>query len=352
MFTIIQSHLTERLVEHLLTAYQSKNQGIFDEFIVIVPSMVLGDWLDKSIASQAGISTLVTTTFWGQYQWTLMQKVLSAHNEWLVVNERAHDTLSVPEVAVLTGSVMQWRLFGYFTYYQGQIIADDTHPLHPLLSALLDDKSDSSQQDIRLWSLATDFARVFSRYLTHREDWLTLWSQDKPVDVETLIKDKDELAKLFDEHAGMTPEWLIAHYVELERAQRHLWRLLFALVYEHRQAIEARFWQIMKSAKDGSGIETGVDVFSILPKQLHIFTLQQLPQNELNFLQKLSTYFDITLLHYNPSQLFWADIVDKQWLQRQQVINPKSVFLRDHGHTLLSRLGKQSRETFAMLAGL
>nr|WP_317199409.1 exodeoxyribonuclease V subunit gamma [uncultured Psychrobacter sp.] len=352
MFTIIQSHLTERLVEHLLTAYQSKNQGIFDEFIVIVPSMVLGDWLDKSIASQAGISTLVTTTFWGQYQWTLMQKVLSAHNEWLVVNERAHDTLSVPEVAVLTGSVMQWRLFGYFTYYQGQIIADDTHPLHPLLSALLDDKSDPSQQDIRLWSLATDFARVFSRYLTHREDWLTLWSQDKPVDVETLIKDKDELAKLFDEHAGMTPEWLVAHYVELERAQRHLWRLLFALVYEHRQAIEVRFWQIMKSAKDGSGIETGVDVFSILPKQLHIFTLQQLPQNELNFLQKLSTYFDITLLHYNPSQLFWADIVDKQWLQRQQVINPKSVFLRDHGHTLLSRLGKQSRETFAMLAGL
>src|SRR5690606_6825035 len=89
-----------------------------------------------------------------------------------------------------------------------------------------------------------------------------------------------------------------------------------------------------------------------LPKQLHIFTIQQLPQNELNFLQRLSTYMDIILLHYNPSQLFWADIVDKQWLQRQQVINPESVFFRDYGHTLLSRLGKQSRETFAMLASL
>jgi len=72
MFTIIQSHRTEHLVEQLLTAYQSKNLPIFAEFIVIVPSMVLGDWLDKSIASQAGISTLVTTKFWGQYQWTLM----------------------------------------------------------------------------------------------------------------------------------------------------------------------------------------------------------------------------------------------------------------------------------------
>ncbi|WP_351059807.1 exodeoxyribonuclease V subunit gamma, partial [Psychrobacter sp. TB20-MNA-CIBAN-0197] len=49
---------------------------------------------------------------------------------------------------------------------------------------------------------------------------------------------------------------------------------------------------------------------------------------------------------------FWADIVDKSWLQRQQIINPESVFLRDYGHSLLSRLGKQSRDTFAMLANL
>ncbi|SLJ84679.1 exodeoxyribonuclease V subunit gamma [Psychrobacter sp. DAB_AL43B] len=348
MFTIIQSHRTERLVEQLLDAYQSKNLPIFEEFIVIVPSMVLGDWLDKSIASQAGISTLVTTKFWGQYQWTLMQKVLAEHNVWLESNQRTQEIVTVPEVAVLTGAVMQWRLFGYFTYYQAQIMADDKHPLYPLLSALLDEEADRSQQDIRLWSLATDFSRVFSRYLTHREDWLTLWSDNKPVDVELLVAEKDKLTLEFDKHAGKTPEWLVAHYTELEFAQRHLWRLLFASVYEHRASIEARFWQIMAQDK----AESGVDIQAILPTQLHIFTIQQLPQNELNFLQRLSTYLDITLLHYNPSQLFWADIVDKQWLQRQQVINPESVFLRDYGHTLLSRLGKQSRETFAMLASL
>lgn len=348
MFTIIQSHRTERLVDELLTAYKSKNQPIFEAFIVIVPSMVLGDWLDKSIASQAGISTLVTTTFWGQYQWTLMQKVLAEYNIWLEDNQRAHEIITVPEVAVLTGSVMQWRLFGYFTYYQAQIMADEKHPLHPLLSALIDDDADRSQQDTRLWSLATDFSRVFGRYLNHRDDWLTLWSQNKAIDVEALVAEKDTLTLEFDQYAGMTPEWLVAHYVELEAAQRHLWHLLFASVYEHRASIERRFWEIM--AKDRS--ETSVEIKSILPTQLHIFTIQQLPQNELDFLQRLSKYLDITLLHYNPSQLFWADIVDKQWLQRQQVINPESVFLRDYGHTLLSRLGKQSRETFAMLAGL
>lgn len=348
MFTIIQSHRTEHLVEQLLVAYKSKNLAIFEEFIVIVPSMVLGDWLDKSIASQAGISTLVTTKFWGQYQWTVMQKVLAENNVWLDANHRVQEIITVPEVAVLTGTVMQWRLFGYFTYYQAQIRADEKHPLYPLLSALLDEEADRSQQDVRLWSLATDFSRVFSRYLTHREDWLTLWSDNKPVNVESLVAEKDTLTMAFDKYAGTTPDWLVAHYTELEVAQRHLWRLLFASVYEHRASIETRFWQIMSQDK----AESGVDIQSILPRQLHIFTIQQLPQTELNFLQRLSAYLDITLLHYNPSQLFWADIVDKQWLQRQQVINPESVFLRDYGHTLLSRLGKQSRETFAMLASL
>ena len=352
MFTIIQSHRTERLVEQLLSAYQSKNQPVFAEFIVIVPSMVLGDWLDKSIASQAGISTLVTTTFWGQYQWQLMQKVLAQHNDWLDEQGRAQQAISVPEVAVLTGSVMQWRLFGYFTYYQDQIISDNQHPLYPQLSALLDDKADRAQREARLWSLATDFSRVFGRYLTHRAAWLDLWSANQPVDVELLINDKDQLTQKFDQYAGVTPEWLVAHYKELEAAQRHLWQLLFASVYGHRAAIETRFWQIMANDELENEEKSDVDIQAILPKQLHIFTIQQLPQSELNFLQRLSQYVDITLLHYNPSQLFWADIVDKQWLQRQRVINPQTVFLRDYGHTLLSRLGKQSRETFAMLASL
>ena len=67
MFKIIQSHRTENLVDELLVEYQSVQQSIFDPFVVIVPSMVLGDWLDKTIASRAGISTLVMTKFWGQY---------------------------------------------------------------------------------------------------------------------------------------------------------------------------------------------------------------------------------------------------------------------------------------------
>ncbi|WP_394123438.1 exodeoxyribonuclease V subunit gamma [Psychrobacter nivimaris] len=354
MFTIIQSHRTENLVDQLLVQYQSKDQPVFEPFIVIVPSMVLGDWLDKTIASRAGISTLVRTKFWGQYQWTLMQDVLTRHNAYLLARNPEATTLNVPEVAVLSPTVMQWRLFGYLTYYQESIVADEKHPVHPLLASLIDDpqaiaqqdslQQDKAQQDARIWQLASDLARVFNRYLTHREDWLALWSQNKPLSVSELIADKDALSLRFDKYARGTPEWLVDHYVELEIAQRFLWSHLFADVHLHRVALERAFWSALKGNKANERDQ--------LPKVLRIFTIQQLPQTELDFLQRLSQYMNITLLHYNPSKLFWADIVDKSWLQRQQIINPESVFLRDYGHSLLSRLGKQSRDAFAMLANL
>ncbi|WP_298809855.1 exodeoxyribonuclease V subunit gamma [uncultured Psychrobacter sp.] len=354
MFTIIQSHRTENLVDQLLVQYQSKDQPVFEPFIVIVPSMVLGDWLDKTIASRAGISTLVRTKFWGQYQWTLMQDVLTRHNAYLLAQNPEATTLNVPEVAVLSPTVMQWRLFGYLTYYQESIVADEKHPVHPLLASLIDDpqaiaqqdslQQDKAQQDARIWQLASDLARVFNRYLTHREDWLALWSQNKQLNVSELIADKDALSLRFDKYARGTPEWLVEHYVELEIAQRFLWSHLFADVHLHRVALERAFWSALKGNKANERDQ--------LPKVLRIFTIQQLPQTELDFLQRLSQYMNITLLHYNPSKLFWADIVDKAWLQRQQIINPESVFLRDYGHSLLSRLGKQSRDAFAMLANL
>lgn len=358
MFTIIQSHRTENLVDQLLVQYQFKDQPVFEPFIVIVPSMVLGDWLDKTIASRAGISTLVRTKFWGQYQWTLMQDVLTRHNAFLLAQNPEAETLNVPEVAVLSPTVMQWRLFGYLTYYQEAIVADEKHPVHPLLASLIDEPQadahqdnvrqdiikDKSQQDARIWQLASDLARVFNRYLTHREDWLDLWSYNKPLNVDELIAEKDALSLRFDKYARGTPEWLVEHYVELEAAQRFLWSHLFADVHLHRVALEDVFWSALKDNKANERAQ--------LPKVLRIFTIQQLPQTELDFLQRLSKYMNITLLHYNPSKLFWADIVDKSWLQRQQIINPESVFLRDYGHSLLSRLGKQSRDTFAMLANL
>nr|WP_323807533.1 exodeoxyribonuclease V subunit gamma [Psychrobacter phenylpyruvicus] len=322
MFKIIQSHRTENLVDELLVEYQSIQQSIFDPFVVIIPSMVLGDWLDKTIASRAGISTLVMTKFWGQYQWTLMQDVLNQHNAYLLQNNPDAKVLNVPEVAVLSPTVMQWRLFGYLTYYQQIIIEDDKHPVYPLLSPLIEEpqqgvEPDKAQQDARIWQLASDLARVFNRYLTHREDWLSLWSQNKPLNVETLIKEKDELSLRFDKYARVTPGWLVDHYVELETAQRYLWSQLFA-VHQYRAQLEKTFWKALESNK--------ADEQDQLPKVLRIFTIQQLPQTELDFLQRLSRYMDIILLHYNPSKLFWGILLINHGYSASGLLTLKAFF--------------------------
>lgn len=53
MFYIIQSNDTDTLVNHLIDFYKDLSieggigRAIFEPFMVIVPSMVLGDWLTK-----------------------------------------------------------------------------------------------------------------------------------------------------------------------------------------------------------------------------------------------------------------------------------------------------------------
>ena len=69
------------------------------------------------------------TQFWGQYQWQLIQQVLR-----IDANHHPADALQVPEVAVLSGSVMRWRIFGFIKTLSSEqiikIMQDDHHPLY------------------------------------------------------------------------------------------------------------------------------------------------------------------------------------------------------------------------------
>lgn len=384
MFYITQSNDINQLFEFLLSDYQQKNEQIFEPFIVIVPSKVMGDWLKKQVADKAGISTLVTTEFWGRYQWTLMQSVLKQYAKLSPT-----PILRVPEVAVLSQSVMQWRLFGYFVAQKHAIIKDTSHPLHAIVVSLLTDKEKSAENpdlspilqtpllqipsdsemaasqfdnpfvqvhhsnqqktdEQRLWQLADDMARMLGRYMTYRPDWLVTWGVGQALPIAEMVAEKDrffsQLNHTSDEQ--YTPDWLIEQLVEVEIAQRYLWQQLFHDTYAYRQAIESQFWQALQH-QDESIAQV---CRAVLPERIILFTLQQLPPSELKMMKQLSTFTVIKLLHYNPSQMFWADIVDKNWLLTQRFIHPDSVYYKDYGHTLLSRFGKQSREVFAMLA--
>lgn len=372
VFSIIQSNDGERLLTKLAAFYRDKKDGVFTPFTVIVPAMVLEDYLAKALADKMGISTLVATQFWGQYQWQMIDTVLSFDADFLRQAGRHSEMLSVPETAVLSASVIRWRLFAYFLdkndTSDGVVYADSrkkitalkNDPEHPLsaLLASLDEHSDTWQSE--LWQLCDKLSRLYVKYLTERPDWLSLWAKDTAVNVTALIAEKDRMAKRLytplnheqtpepADNDLETPAWLVAHYEALERAYRYLWVRLFSGVFVYRQALEARFWTVLENKNHPKATA----IRQKLPKTLYLFTVQQLPQLELDFLKRLSQSLEVVLLHFNPSMMFWADIVDKNWLATQKLINPSSVYLKDYGHGLLSRLGKASRDTFAMLAEL
>ncbi|OAU94334.1 exodeoxyribonuclease V subunit gamma [Moraxella catarrhalis] len=357
MFTITQSNDTQILLDHLIHYYQqtqAQRQGeelgvsVFTPFIVIVPSMVLGDWLNRSIAERLGISTLFMTQFWGQYQWQLIQQVLR-----IDANHHPADALQVPEVAVLSGSVMRWRIFGFIKMLSSEqiikIMQEDEHPLYDFLTAIYDAQHQSIPEH-RLWRSCEEVSSVFVRYLTHRPEWLHAWTHGLPLpeSIDEMIKTKDRFANEYG-NSDPTPEWLIEQYHNLEKLLRYLWRQLFSEVYAYREALEVRFWAVLDGLR---GESVAAEAYKSLPNHLYLFTIQQIPLLELQFLKRLSVHLNVHLLHFNPSKMFWADIVDKNWLATQRIVNPSSVYLKDYGHALLSRLGKESRETFAMLADM
>lgn len=362
MFHIIQSNNAHHLACRLTQFYYGACQSVLDEFVVIVPALVLEDWLNKQVANQVGISTLLTAQFWGQYQWQMIDRVLKVDALHLKNKGKSDDILAVPEVAVLSGQVLKWRLFGYLNEKTDNqpradfLAKNDKHPLNYLLAPLVDDKTQTVNTD-KLWRLCESVAALYVAYLIERPDWLERWTNDKKVDVDAMIAQKDRLTVYFNRTEGeqqteeedyQTPDWLVYQYRSVEAGLRFLWHTLFGETYDHRQKLEGRFWQVL-AGKQGVDNDT---LKKALPKTLYLFTIQQLPQIELDFLKRLSLYCDVVLLHFNPSALFWADIVDKNWLLTQQIIRPSSVYLKDCGHTLLSTLGKSSRESFAMLAEL
>lgn len=367
MFHLIQSNNTARLVTHLLDFYQAR-QNVFEPFTVIVPSMVLGDWLHGQIAKQAGISTLFVAQFWGKYQWQMMSEVLK-----LDAHAHPQDALTVPEVAVLSASIMRWRMYAFLSKKCQNIQEFDDDPVAFLLLPLVEKGEGDAPfvPEHRLWQVCQELANVYVRYLTHRPNWLHAWAKGESLQkfVQKMMADKakfdeqfiivrpdaDELIEVDDVKQSAQkstpepmPEWLQEYYLNLERALHHIWQELFGQTYLYRQALEERFWQVL-------GGERGEELAGIARhslKTLHLFTVQQIPQAELDFLKRLSQYAEVYLLHFNPSAMFWADIVDKYWLEHQQIINRERVYLKDYGHGLLSRLGKESRETFAMLVDM
>lgn len=343
MLKIIQSQRIESLFDEMLAFFDEHPIGVFEPRQILIPSHGVGVWLKLHLASTQGIVAQVSTDFLGAFQWDLYGRLAERDAEQKLVN-------GAPQ-APLSASIMRWQIFSYIWQIYCQAFQssenktaprikdiDAINALNFLLKKIVGQQKHSQKSTQQadndaevkrqIWVLSSQIAQVFAGYVTYRADWLRVWNRGEFLNLKVLCKDK--------------PEWLIERYAEMQIWQAWLWKTLFNEVFEKRELEVTRFWSALKS--DPS-------LTKKLPRSVTIFTVIQLPPAELMFLRQLAQYVDVALLHYNPSQEYWADLVDARWLQRRQSEHGEGTELRET-HPLLTRMGKQSRDVFKLLVQL
>lgn len=322
MLYITQSQRIELLfaaMQDFLAAHPPA--GVLEAQQLIVPSHGIGVWLRQQLASQQGICARVNSDFLGTYQWQLYARVLGK------------DT---PSHMPLSMQVMQWRIFAYLQQQLvdmqlGRAVQSDAQRLESLFQSIRSDKPVKQQR--QLWRMAAHIAQVFAAYVVYRPDWLSRWGQGEQLNIRAALEQGEQ---------GM-PAWMVDNYEHMQGWQQLLWQQLFHADFVTRQQAINRFWQTLQQHPDKR---------QVLPKCLTVFTAIQLAPQDLLFIRRLAQYVDVHVLHYNPSQEYWEDSVDPLWLKRFALRNPRAAALRESRHPLLTRMGKQARDVFGLLAEL
>ena len=373
---VIQSQRIEVLVEAMLTTVNQPAQTPFHVLQTqhyIVPSHAVEAWLTQKLAEKKGISA--NTQFhhrirgfqWSAYQWVLVEQ-----------KEQVRKA-NIPRI------IIKWRVFQALK----EFIQPEHNPLdsqHPLFSIVqrIYDSADRLEQGTEkqlkkqgmLYWVAEQVSRLFSHYMEYRgycskncppnlcncqSNWLQAWGKNQALALEGMF---------FKTNTDIS-EFTLTQAQELEAWQRWLWQDVFHQDFEQMQSIDAMFWQILDNP------ETRSAALKKLPPQLVIFTVLDLPPMQLAFLRRLGQYLDIYILHYNPSQEYWADSVDPHWKARYDVRvkerfiekNPQAkdadieqffqeftlnfnAEQRESRHPLLTRFGKQARDHFSLLSSL
>lgn len=321
MLYITQSQRIELLFAAMQDFLAAHPLGVLEAQQLIVPSHGIGVWLRQQLASQQGICARVNSDFLGTYQWQLYARVLGK------------DT---PSHTPLSMQVMQWRIFAYLQQQlaemqQGRAVQAHAQNLEPLFQSIRSDKPVKQQR--QLWRMAAHIAQVFAAYVVYRPDWLNRWGNGEQLNIRAALQ-----------HAEQDmPAWMLDNYEHMQGWQQLLWQQLFHTDFVKRQQAIQRFWHTLDQQPDKR---------HVLPKSLTVFTAIQLAPQDLAFVRRLAQHIDVHLLHYNPSQEYWEDSVDPLWLKRFALRNPRAAALRESRHPLLTRMGKQARDVFGLLAEL
>ncbi|AOA57170.1 exodeoxyribonuclease V subunit gamma [Acinetobacter larvae] len=386
---VIQSQRLDILLQGVLHTTQQQSTDPFAILAsqhIVAPSTAIQEWLTLRLSEAQGISA--NSIFHQRIrglQWYLYQQVLTD-------KERVRKA-NIPSL------VLKWRIYQVlleqFQQYAKQNAkqtekqtsssaqASNPHPLSSLLQRVIDNgkalpsaKQQRQRQHAMLYWIAEQLAQLFTHYMVYRGEcqadcptgqcrcrgnWLAAWSRDQALNVEQLLN--------VSEHADAA--YQLEQAQQLEAWQRWLWQQGFAQDFAEILAVDQAFWATLDDPQQRN------DALAQLPAQVVVFTLLELPPNQLKFLRRLGQYIDVYILHYNPSQEYWADSVDPLW-KKQYDLGVKQRYLQQHPqasaaelaaffqdftlnfnalvresrHPLLTRFGKQARDHFSLLAQL
>ncbi|QIO04766.1 exodeoxyribonuclease V subunit gamma [Acinetobacter shaoyimingii] len=371
---VIQSQQIDVLVQGVLLRTQKPSKHPFavlktEHFVV--PSPAIETWLTQTLAEQQGISA--NSQFHQRirgFQWYCYQQVLDDKDHVRRAN--------IPRL------MMKWRIYQSLKSFieMPENPLDQDHPLYGIIHRIYDSaaqlehgvEKQLKKQSMLYW-VSEQVSKLFSNYMIYRgycqkgcgdqchcpTNWLNVWGQNQSLDLENL----------FQKNPDQDVSFKFAQAQELESWQRWLWQHTFHDDFVEMQGIDIEFWQVLDDP------EQREQALKKLPSQAIIFTVLDLPPSQLQFLRRLGQYIDVLILHYNPSQEYWADSVDPNWKKRYD-LSVKERFIAKHPqatdeqieqffqaftlnfnaevresrHPLLTRFGKQARDHFSILSHL
>lgn len=371
---VIQSQRLDVLLQGVMASMTQPATSPFQVFKTqhfIVPGPAQQQWLTQKIAEQQGMTA--NYQFHQRirgFQWYAYQQVLE--------NKEQVRKANIPRL------IMKWRIHQALQPFirTDQISLSPDHPLYSIVQRIYDSADQLAQgtekqlkkQSMLYW-VAEQVSQLFNNYMIYRghcqkgcqqqchcpSNWLSVWGQNKALDIEQLMSRTDQQTTAFS----------LNQTRQLEAWQRWLWQNYFHDDFIEMQRIDTDFWNLLDN------VQTREKALAQLPDQVTVFTVLDLPPSQLQFLRRLGQYLDVVILHYNPSQEYWADSVDPLWKQRYDLgvkerfiaRHPKATdaeiaaffesfslgfnaLNRESRHPLLTRLGKQARDHFSLLSQL
>ncbi len=275
MFILHSSNKTENLLVHLTSVIENiPLSHPFSKEIFLIQSQGMERWLSQQLANHFGI--------WGNYEFLFPGKFFSSISK--KIDHQINDDFFDREV-------MLWRFEKILRNLNDDCFKTLQHYIQ------------GENKNLKRFQLAQQLAQVFDQYQLMRPDMLELWQKGK-----RLYPSEDEI-------------W-----------QRALWqKITQSIGHKHRGSLWQDVINQLNQCEEGQFSKN-------LPERIFVFGLNTMPPLFLDYLQGLSRHCDVHLFLFNPSQDYWADLVNKKQLSD-----------KFEGHPLLATLGQQGREFQQML---